>query len=181
MIFIVCGQAAGGTSMTMRVLIEGGIEGNFRDDSQAEQRLYVLNNPYGTFEGKDLNQLENRVSKFLSVKEIKNQCGDRPTKIIHINRDPQEIFNSRQRRKQRIAEIHKRELNGDFGTLDGVTKINKKKKEELEKLPVNFEVLNLEFEDMLKNTDEEIEKIAAFVHPAPFDKERAVLAVDRNI
>ena len=84
MIYIVTGQGSGGTSGAMRVLIEGGIAGNFHNNNNTEM-LSILRNPYGCFEQMDINKMEDHCQKIMGVVRMK-ALGIKKAKVILMKR-----------------------------------------------------------------------------------------------
>ena len=190
--FIVSGNIAGGTSMTMRVLIEGGITwngNNFRD----EKTMKMLHNPHGCFEGVTLfkkdeegNNLWNEENDgtcfkvFGSARLSSLPEGD--YKIIKINRPYKDIIQSRSQRKQRRLknnpELKMKSLGKDI--LEHITTKGEEVKEVISSRP-DMQVLNIDFIKMNEDTVNEVQKIADFVAPHPFDIDKAIKAVDKSL
>lgn len=179
--YIVCGFPAGGTSMMMRVMIEGGIKGNYKLNNN-ERMLRNLHNPHGTFEGFDKDKMDNHVSKVFSPLEIKELCKG-VIKIVFINRNSSHIIQSRQERRLRMQKTWSRQVRQVEFNEKTISMLNELKERRLKELSAleNCEILMLDFEKVNEQPKVEIKKIAEFIAPHPFDINKAVLAIDKSL
>ena len=182
MIYIVKGQAGGGTSATMRVMIFGGIDGNYHEHRN-ENALRVLNNPHGCFESRYLKTkeffhlMENKVTKIMGWRFVE-ELSPEPMKIVWVKRKVEDVTASRNRRRMRATK------NSNSVSKEQIklrTEINEKRFYETIKDKPNVEVLEINFEDLLSDTRTVVEKIAEFVAPHPFDIENAIKAIDKTL
>jgi hypothetical protein len=180
MIYAVSGQAAGGTSMMMRVLVKGGIDGNFINKASPEI-LSVLNNPYGCFENKDLTKLDGRVSKFIGL-DLAEKANGTPVKVVRVIRKPLHIVQSRKERKMRGGRAIKstvlERMDREIPRRSAKVLVDFQKMVDDNK---NIEALYVNYEDMFKDTENQCRRIAEFIAPHPFDIEKAVKAVDKKL
>lgn len=178
-IYVVSGYPAGGTSMMMKVLIDGGIEGVYR---KVESPQKFINNPYGVFEGewqdKDPEELVGKVVKGLGISWRKIP-EDYKIKMIRVEREQTEVAKSRLRRRQRkrdaglkIPETTEEEM------LAKIKKLKQRYDDELSKRQ-NIEILEIKFDDMFLDTENQCKRIADFV--GEFNVENAVKAVDKTL
>lgn len=180
-IYVVSGYPAGGTSMMMKVLIDGGIEGVYRKVKEPQK---FINNPHGVFEGewqeKNPEELIGKVVKGLGISWRKIP-EDYKIKMIRIEREQEEVAKSRLRRRQRkrefglkIPETTEEEM---------LVKIKKMKDNYDEKFNErkNIERIIIKFDDMFLDTKNQCERIKDFVKPLVFDCEKALKAVDKTL
>ncbi len=186
MIYIVQGHPAGGTSMMMKVLIDGGIKGIFQEPKVSTNGLKILNNPYGTFEGKwhglSTKELRNCVFKCFRIAWDKISEKE-DIKIIRIIRPIEHIFQSNQerhiRRKKIFPEVIQTKIN--FKERKKMILENRAVVQECIDRRKNTTELKINYVDMFDNTEETINKIAKFVAPHPFDIDKAIKAVDKSL
>ena len=167
--------------MMMRVMIMGGIEGVY--DNKVGP-FPATNNPYGVFElrgqTKNPEELEGKVIKLMG-RGIERIPEEYHLKIIRINRDTIEIAKSRYRRRVRRIEMGKRA--NLTRTLDmAIEHINDMKSqfEETYSKRKNTSRIDINFNDMLSDTENQVKRIAEFVE-CPFDIDNAIKAVDKTL
>lgn len=96
-VYLISNVHRSGSSMMMRCLIEGGLEGVYNDN--LDNRIYQDDydpNPNGfyqnTVDENDLIEYENKLTKFPFRSLLKLPIGN--YKILFLKRNPEEIFNS---------------------------------------------------------------------------------------
>jgi len=193
-IYIVNGHQAGGTSMMMRIMMFGGIEGVYREEQKVRS---WLNNPYGVFEGwyrQNTDELEGKVIKAMSV-GFSALPEKHKLKIIRIERPSDVSAKSQVKRLQRRvdmglfkkseneAKVRDRLKDKDELLEKKIKQINrfKEKTEKALAERKNAEILRLKFDDVLENPERECKKIAEFLKPRDFDWKKASTAVDKTL
>jgi hypothetical protein len=177
MIYIITGQAAGGTSMMMRVMIEGGVKGNYTSQ-KPEHTNNILRNPYGCYEGWDINNVDDHVQKIISYAKIKDEIKGK-TKIIHIIRDTEQVVLSRLERISKSRD--KRDVKFPMPKKDRMLNLLKRNLQYTKDFLKDKDVLVIQFDDMFNDTENQCKRIAEFIAPHPFDIDKAVKAVDKSL
>ena len=168
MIIIVSGVPRSGTSMTMRILDMGGISA-FHDIE-----MHKGLNKYGCFERRnhddDLNVYEGRCVKSL----MPNALFATPKasyKVIMPVRDPEQVILSRMRNDMTL-ELFAKRVRQVSRMMDFLRFVIKSRDD--------MPLLEIPYEDYFTKTEEVVQRIADFVG-VPFDKEKAILAVDKEL
>ena len=182
MIYIVTGQPAGGTSMMMRVLIEGGIEGIYRkefvDPIRHKITLANQHNPHGTFEGNEGTEWSDRDNKCIKILGL-NLMPKEEAKVVWIRRNPEHISQSRQERSmRRHGGVAIREC--PQGRVESLNKINATMKEFFSNNN-NLDCYEIDFIKMNEDTEQEVNKLAKFLDYPNFNIDKAVKAVDKSL
>lgn len=189
-IYCVSGDPAGGTSLLMKVLISGGIDGVYTKRDVPKNR-FVTNNPDGVFEGGWI-ETENGTQVVIPEKIIGKAVktlgiswrlipDDYHIKMIRIKRDKEDVADSRLRRRER-----KRELGATIPDktkeqlIKGIENSRKRFADEFKKRK-NIECLEIEFNDMFLDTENQCKRIAEFIKPREFDWKKATTAIDRTL
>ena len=180
-ITVVSGLPRSGTSMMMKILEAGGMEILFDNLRQADE-----DNPKGYYEFEKVKQLKDDQSwlnqaKGKAVKIIsellKHLPGDYRYKIIFMQRKMEEILASQKqmliRRGQptdtisdeRIAEVFAKHL---------------KKIESYMSKQSNFEILHINYNDILKNPEERIKEINFFLGDS-LDESKMLTVIDKQL
>ena len=177
---MISGHGAGGTSMMMRVMIFGGIEGVYR---KINRDYPFINNPYGVFEGdwhkREPEELVDKVFKGLGIGWT---CipEDYLIKMIRIERDSMDMAKSRYRRLQKRLSAGKKKREKTIEEiLTGIESMKKRFNEAFKKRK-NIDRLDINFDDMFKDTENQVKRIAEFVE-CPFDIDNAIKAVDKTL
>lgn len=178
MIYVICGQPAGGTSMMMRVMVEGGIPGNYKE-CRDQATLEILHNPYGCFESQLPLTTENMEGKVTKILGTLPPDINAPVKMVRIIRPFEQVKDSRIRRirkrnkfktaKKQLRNMHQTYIDMNKN-IDDMIANNK-----------NIDALIIHFDDMFHDTENQCQRIADFVKPHSFDVAKATAAVDKSL
>ena len=176
-IIIVSGLPRSGTSMIMQVLEAGGLpvaaDGKRKPDE---------NNPKGYFEvegiidkikaePRRILDFEGKVLKVIAYGLQFLLPGD--YSIIYVERNIEEVLDSME--KMMAAKDEEREK-----TKKAFIKLNEKTKEEITKRK-DMRILFIDYNQVLLNPRENLEKIYRFLKNENLDLERMIAAVDKNL
>jgi hypothetical protein len=177
--YIVSGLERSGTSMMMQVLAAGGVP-----IAYSETRKPDTHNPKGYYElegGKIINRLMQGTFPFESYKGtfIKitayglSYLPEGFYKIIYMERNLEEVLDSMETMAQ-IGDENRGETKKSFQKLnEKIIKTLQTKK--------RTEVLFVNYNDVLKNSWENIEKICQFIGPYQYDTPKMISVIDNTL
>lgn len=178
--YIVSGLERSGTSMMMQMLAAGEIPVAYTDSRKAD-----MHNPRGYFElegGKIINSLMKGIfpmemykGKFIKITAyglsyLPTEC---TYKIIYMERNLEEVLDSMEKMSQ-IIDQNREETKQSF------MKLNEKVKKEITSKN-NIAVLFVNYNEMLKDPQPNIEKICQFIGPYEYNREKMISVVDTHL
>ena len=181
MIIVVSGLPRSGTSMMMQMLKLGGIE-PFVDNIRRPDE----DNPRGYFEYEkvkklkiDNSWLEDAQGKSIKIisQLLSNLPSDYDYKVVFMRRNMSEILASQRKMIERLG------TKGASVPADALGNIYKKHLTQItDWLSQNdaFEVLYVDYRDVIENTAKHVELICDFLDH-PLDSEKMISAVDRTL
>ena len=178
--YIVSGVERSGTSMIMQILHAGGIPVAFDSSSRPADE----NNPKGYFElegGKVINKLmdgtlplEMYLGKFIKITSFGMRFLPKGKyKVIYTQRSIDEVIASMERMTQK-KDKNRAETRESFLKLDIIVKDALTKRDDIEVLFVNYN-------QIIKNPKENIEKISHFIKEEKVDLDNMLKSVDQNL
>lgn len=165
---IVTGIPRSGTSLTMKILNDGGIPAIY------DPKIHADINPYGSFEARidtiDFTKTDGKCVKVLGAQQIFNLPKGQ-YKVIMPVRDPEQIILSRkeafkQKNLPPNMEKQKTMLEIQYEFTRFVVK------------NMGMELLEIPYDDYFNKSEEVVDKISAFV--GGLDKDKALKAIDKN-
>ena len=179
-IYGVAGVARSGTSMMMKVLIEGGIEGYYEDKKNKF-------NPNGFYESAELSKIKDIDSKnidFLCGKVIKMLpwffeylYEDYDYKIIFMRREIEEIIMSQKLmyfEKDSIRNLSRKYMKMKLEKdIDNYINILENKR--------NVSLLFVNYNDLMNNSEIEIKKIINFIPEINFNINKMLSVPDKDL
>ena len=177
--YIVSGIERSGTSMMMQILRAGGVPTSFDDTRKADE-----NNPKGYYElegGKIINKL---LEKTFPIDEYKGKfikitafgltfLPQKKYKIIFMERNLEEVLDS----MEKMAKI---EDESREETKESFERLNEKIKRDIQNRE-DVEVLFINYNDIIKNPEDGIKKICAFVSLPDSTAKDMISAVDSSL
>jgi len=178
--YIVSGLERSGTSMLMQILHAGGVPMAFDNSTRPPDE----NNPRGYFElegGKIINKL---MEETFSLEGFKGQfikitayglkfLTPGHYRVIYSERDIEEILDSMEK-MARIEDISRSDTREVFVKLNTVIKDLILNRDDMDVLLVNYN-------QILKNPKESIQKIHDFLNSADFSLEKMLSCVDQKL
>lgn len=178
--YIVSGLERSGTSMMMQILDSGGIPIAYTKDRKAD-----VNNPKGYFElegGKIINTLiegtfplENYKGSFIKITayglSFLPPLGE--YKIIYMERNLDEVLDSMEKMSQ-IVDTNREKTKQSF------KKLNETVKKEIQ-TKKNIQVLFINYNDMLKNPQSNVQKVCTFIGPYEYNTIKMISVIDTQL
>jgi len=178
--YIVSGLERSGTSMLMQMIYAGGIPAQYDHDSRPPDE----NNPKGYFElegGKIINRLmegkfpfEKYRGEFIKITAYGLKfLPEGRYKIIYSQRNIEEILDSMEK-MARIKDDAREETRESFNKLNNMIKnlISERK---------DSEVLFVNYNDILADPEENINKISDFIGNSEIDKNKMLASIDKKL
>ena len=157
--------------MLMRIMEMGGLEVEYDSSRNNPQTLQMFNNPHGMYEVS--NPSYTKTFKCWNPKlarKINVFC-----KFVYIERNIRDVINS-------WEKVHERNPAAPNRTPELIAKRNvriEKNRQEWHLFLKDKDCLKLNFEDILTDSQKELEKIANFIK-RPFDLSKAEKAIDKK-
>jgi hypothetical protein len=178
--YIVSGVERSGTSMIMQILHAGGVPVAFDSSSRPADE----NNPKGYFElegGKVINKLmdgtlplERYLGMFIKITSFGMRFLPKGKyKVIYTQRNIDEVLASMERMTKKKDE-NRAETRESFLKLDMLVRDALTKRDDIEVLFVNYNRI-------IKNPKENIEKISHFIEEEKTDLDNMIESVDRRL
>lgn len=178
--YIVSGLERSGTSMVMQILYSGEVPVAFDSSSRPPDE----NNPKGYYElegGKIINKLmegtfplEKYRGKFIKITSFGMRFLPKGKyKVIYTQRNIEEVLNSMEKMTGQ-KDDNKKEIKESFLKLDHLVQEMIKERSDIDYLFVNYN-------QIIKNPDENITKISAFIKEVEVDLNKMIQSVDLNL
>lgn len=178
--YIVSGLERSGTSMMMQILDSGGIPIAFTESRKAD-----TNNPKGYYElegGKIINALmkgtfpmQTYQGRFIKITAygLSFLPSTGGYKIIYMERNLDEVLDSMEKMSH-VIDMSREETKQSFKRL------NEKVKKEIQ-TKENIDVLFINYNEMLKDSQPNVRKICEFIGPYDFDTAKMISVVDTQL